>query len=186
MCIPLVCIAGAVLLYISMKSFSEHYKSKDIINGVLKGAICSVIGTTLAYVALASFTIISIILLVIAAVCMYLMAKEFREIFNKLANYSGSSLFRTAGTLLWYGALLTIIGVGLVLVWIAYILIAVAFFTIKTKPNTQTAFTPPSYSSTTPAPTTHSTSNRTSDFCPNCGAYMEPGTTFCSNCGKHS
>jgi uncharacterized membrane protein len=44
------------------------------------------------------------------------------------------SLFRTAGLLLLIGAILTFIGIGFVLIWIAILLIAIAFFMMKPLP----------------------------------------------------
>jgi uncharacterized membrane protein len=45
---------------------------------------------------------------------------------------SGEKIFETAGLLWLIGAFLTIILVGFILIWIAWILIVVGFFSIKT------------------------------------------------------
>jgi uncharacterized membrane protein len=63
----------------------------------------------------------------------------FRRSLNSLSAKTGVGLFGTAGILMLIGAVLTIVLIGLLLIWIAWILVAVAFFRIKT----QTAQAPP-------------------------------------------
>jgi uncharacterized membrane protein len=66
----------------------------------------------------------------------------FRKSLNTLAEKSGVGMFRTAGLLMLIGAVLTIILVGILVIWIGFILLAVAFFRIKIQP-TQTSSPPP-------------------------------------------
>ena len=56
--------------------------------------------------------------LVIAFVFYILAAIHLRKVFETLAQKTGESSFTTAGTLLLIGAILTIIGVGLILIFI--------------------------------------------------------------------
>jgi uncharacterized membrane protein len=122
--------------------------------------------------------IAAIVLLIVAFAFMLLMAKNLRRAFNALGDRSGINLFRTAGTLLWIGAILTIIGIGAFLIFITYILLIVAFFSLKENTPKQTYnYTPP--------PTASTSNTKTANFCPNCGAPVSSGATFCSNCGKH-
>jgi uncharacterized membrane protein len=56
--------------------------------------------------------------------------------FKNLAAKSGVNLFSTAGIILLVGAFLTIVfGLGLILNWIAVLLLAIAFFQIKVQSN---------------------------------------------------
>ena len=55
-----------------------------------------------------------------------------RRSFTSLSAKTGVNLFSTVGLLTLIGAVLTIIVVGFVLLWVALILLAVAFFSIKT------------------------------------------------------
>ncbi len=55
----------------------------------------------------------------------------YRKSFNLLADRSGVGMFGTVGLLILIGAVLTIIVVGVIIIWIAFILLAVAFFSIK-------------------------------------------------------
>jgi len=55
-----------------------------------------------------------------------------RKTFHLLGEKTGIHAFHTAATLVFIGALLTIIAVGLLLIWIALIFLAIAFFSIRT------------------------------------------------------
>ncbi|MDH5461783.1 MAG: DUF996 domain-containing protein [Candidatus Bathyarchaeota archaeon] len=67
-----------------------------------------------------------------------------RRSLTTLSARTGVNMFNTAGLLLLIGAVLTIILVGLVLMWIAFILLAVGFFSIKTPITEQPPVTPSS------------------------------------------
>ena len=73
--------------------------------------------------------VVLFILLVIAAIF-------YRKSLNMLSSKSGVGMFSTAGLVLLIGAVLTIILIGIIIIWIAIILLAVAFFSIKS-PTTQ-------------------------------------------------
>ena len=77
--------------------------------------------------------------LIVLYVFVIIAAIFFRRSLNSLSAKTGVGLFGTAGILVLIGAVLTIVLIGLLLIWIAWILVAVAFFQIKT----QTAQAPP-------------------------------------------
>ena len=68
-----------------------------------------------------------VILFVVVVVSMYF----FRKSMNQLSAKSGIGLFGTAGLLMLIGAVLTIIIVGLLLIWVGLILATIAFFQMK-------------------------------------------------------
>jgi uncharacterized membrane protein len=70
--------------------------------------------------------------LIILFVFVILTAWLYRKSLNSVSVKSGVGMFGTAGLLLLIGAVLTIIIVGFLLIWIALILLAVAFFSIRT------------------------------------------------------
>lgn len=70
------------------------------------------------------------ILFVFAVVTAYMMRKSLQALSKK----STVGLFATTGTLLLIGAILTIVVFGYILIWIAMIILAVAFFTMKPLP----------------------------------------------------
>ncbi|MGD8506492.1 MAG: DUF996 domain-containing protein [Candidatus Bathyarchaeota archaeon] len=59
----------------------------------------------------------------------------YRKSLTTLAEKTGVGLFGTAGLLLLIGAVLTIIAIGFLLIWIAEILLIVAFFRIRAEPT---------------------------------------------------
>ncbi len=200
--VPVVGIVGIILLLIGMKGLSEYYRDESIYANALRGLIFGIIGIiavsvlsalgfvgglfTLAIGGLAGVIggiLVLILILVIAFVFYLLMAINFRRAFDKIAEHSGEHLFNTAGTLLFWGAILTIIAVGLVLVWIAWIIAAIAFFSMRLTP-TQAYGQQPSGYSPPPPPSTAAQPAQATRFCPNCGAPVQPGATFCPNCGK--
>ncbi len=68
-----------------------------------------------------------VILVAFAVVASYLIRKSLKT----LAQKSGIPMFATCGTTLLIGAILTIIVIGIVILWIALILLAVAFFRLR-------------------------------------------------------
>lgn len=93
--------------------------------------IWNIIGTVIvALVVLFVFTIVSAIF--------------FRKSLTSLSTKSGENIFATAGLLWLIGAVLTIILVGFILIGIAWILIAVGFFSIKPTAPPQPPPSPPS------------------------------------------
>jgi len=78
--------------------------------------------------------------LIILFLCAVFGAFLIRRSLNTLAEKSGTHLFATAGLLMLIGAILTIIVIGLILLWVSLILLAVAFFEMRTtQPPPQTA-----------------------------------------------
>lgn len=76
-----------------------------------------------------SFLVALLLLFVIAVA----VAFFFRRSFILVANKTGTSLFATTGLLLLIGAIFTIILIGLLLIWISMLILAIAFFTIRTQ-----------------------------------------------------
>ena len=67
------------------------------------------------------------VLVVFFVISMYFNKKSL----DLLKNKSGTTLFGTAGLLMLVGAVLTIVVVGVILIWIGYILATIAFFQMK-------------------------------------------------------
>jgi uncharacterized membrane protein len=82
--------------------------------------------------------------LVVLFVFVVVAAIFLRRSLNTLSEKSGTHMFATAGLLLLIGAALTVIVIGLILMWVALILLAVAFFEMRTQPTQpQTTTTSP-------------------------------------------
>ncbi|MCL1977868.1 MAG: DUF996 domain-containing protein [Candidatus Bathyarchaeota archaeon] len=91
------------------------------------------------------------ILLVLVVVWVFAIISAFfvRRSLKELSVRSGSGLFATAGLLMLIGAVLTVILIGVILVWISALILAIAFFTMKepepVPPPVTTASPPPTY-----------------------------------------
>lgn len=83
------------------------------------GAILGLIGAA----------IIAVVVLFVFAI---LTAFLYRRSLGLLRSQSGIGLFGIAGLLLLIGAVLTIVVIGFLLIWIASLLVAIAFFQMKT------------------------------------------------------
>jgi uncharacterized membrane protein len=81
-----------------------------------------------------------VILFVVAIVAVIF----FRRSLTSLSAKTGVGLFATAGILMLIGAVLTIIVIGILIIWIAWILVAVAFFQIRAQPTQAPPAPPPS------------------------------------------
>jgi uncharacterized membrane protein len=80
--------------------------------------------------------------LVILFIFVVVAAIFYRKSLTTLAEKTGVGLFGTAGLLLLIGAVLTIIAIGLLLIWIALILLTAAFFQIRAEPTQPPPMTP--------------------------------------------
>ncbi|MGD8565730.1 MAG: DUF996 domain-containing protein [Candidatus Bathyarchaeota archaeon] len=88
------------------------------------------------------FTLLGAIIaaLIVLFIVLVIAAIFYRKSLNLTASKSGVGMFGTAGMLLLIGAILSIILIGAIVIWIAFILLTVAFFSIK--PTTKSP-TPP-------------------------------------------
>ena len=175
-------IVGVVLLAIGIKELSKYYQDEKVYENTLTGIKFYIVAAVAAGVAVVAAMIgilsasnwsftnfiptvgfgvgIAALLagLVVAFVFYVLAASHLRRALDSLAQKSGESSFATAGTLLWLGAILTIVLVGLVLIFIAWIFATMGFFSMKSRQyqqfqqqQTGLGYTPPSSSVQQPA-----------------------------------
>ena len=85
---------------------------------------------------LMDFVAILVVALVVLFALLVVSAIFYRKSLNTLADKTGVGLFGTTGMLILIGSVLTIIAVGALILWVALILLTVAFFSIKTEPAT--------------------------------------------------
>jgi uncharacterized membrane protein len=163
-------IVGVVLLLRGMKELSSYYQDEKIYQDALTGVKFYIVALIAAAVAIAAITVgvwsatgftftadfvftagFAVGLaafftgLVTAFVFYVLAASHLRRTFNTLAQKSGEGSFTTAGNLLWWGSILTIILVGLLLIFIAWIFATIGFFTMKSRQYQQYASQPNGY-----------------------------------------
>ena len=165
--IPVVGIIGIILLFIGMKGLADYYKEPGIYQNALWGVVFGILAlvaiaagfislifggifsaATLGLAGVGLALIGTIVTLVLVFVFYVIAAMYFKKAFSLLAQKTGEHSFETAGNLLWIGALLTIVfGIGLILIFIAWIFATIGFFAIKgsSQPNN---YTPPPQAAT--------------------------------------
>lgn len=178
--IPFLNIVGYVLTLIAVKFVSDEVQDRAIFNDMLYAVIAGIVG-----IALGSFLLIFGILssvftagvgaifgvitfLAVAWIALIVSSVFVRRAFGSMAAKLSVGTFRTAGTLYFVGALLTIVLVGFLLLLVAFILQVIAFFSI------------PEVQPTTQAPTAAETGSR---YCVSCGTQMPSAAAFCPKCG---
>ena len=187
-------IIGAILLLVGIKGLASYYKDNQIYENALMGVVFLIIAVVAVAVAvgvlavgIASIIGIGIGILaffgglVLAFVFYLVAAMRLRKTFDVLAQRSGEQSFNTAGTLLWYGAILTIILVGLILIFIAWIFATIAFFSMKGQSQQPS---PQPYVAPSPSMPPVMQTTQATRYCPNCGAPVAQDAVFCGHCGK--
>jgi uncharacterized membrane protein len=104
-----------------------------------------------------------------------------RRTYATMGQKLGVGSFKTAATLYLVGAILTIVVVGFLVLFIAEVVQAVAYFSIPDQPPMQGALAPSSF--TTIPPPSMSPEGGATKFCTNCGTKISPSATFCYSCG---
>ncbi len=177
-------IIGIVLLLKAAKELSYYYQDDSIYRNSwtgLKYYIVALIAIAVAGgVAVVSFAtaglfsgapftlaagvvvgIVAIIVGLIIAFVFYVLAASYlKRTFETLAVKTGETSFSTAATLLYVGALLTIIGVGILLILVAWIFATIGFFSMKPK-DYQPYYPQNGYTAPPPAQPTASNQNPT-------------------------
>jgi uncharacterized membrane protein len=151
-------IIGIVLLMRGLKELSYYYQDEKIYQDSLTGVKYYIIAIIAAAVAIAAITlgigsatgftfkpnfaptaalgigIAAFIGGIVIAFIFYILATtHLRKTFNSLAQKSGEASFTTAASLLWWGAIFTIIVIGLLLIFISWIFATIGFFTMKSR-----------------------------------------------------
>jgi uncharacterized membrane protein len=182
--IPFLSIVGYILTLIAVKFVSDEVQDSSIFSDMIYAVITGILGVALgAFVvffgALSSIATAgvgaiggAIGFLAIVWIALIISSIFVRRAFNKMADKLGVGTFRTAGLLYFIGALLTIVLVGVLLIFIAYILQVVAFFSIND-----------SRSASQPQPQMQAAAQPGFKYCASCGTQMAVSATFCPKCG---
>jgi|WetSurMetagenome_2_1015567.scaffolds.fasta_scaffold10051_5 uncharacterized membrane protein len=196
--VGIVGLVGIVLLVIALRGLSDDFKDCGVFRRAVGGFIFGLIGTFIAIAVLSAFSILtgfffthivlgSLVLVgaIIGWVVMFiffvLSGIFYRLTFYSLAEKSRVPMLRTGALILLIGSVLTIVLVGFVLMFVAWILIAVGLFSLRSP--TEQAPSAEGVRNVTPPPSTGAPSDQVK-FCPNCGAENNLNGTFCIRCGK--
>ncbi len=187
--------AGVILFLVSMNHLSRYYNAPGIFKNVLYGFILTLIAggsfmiilpflsnimasltyggaTGLNTALFAQLMVTFLAIFTVSYVISIITAVLYWRALTKLAEKSGIEGFKTAGLLYLIGAVLTIVLIGAFLIWVAWILLAIAFNSLKAPAETQ------GYTSQ------YTQGFEGKKFCPYCGAENYPDAIFCKNCGK--
>lgn len=194
-------IVGFILALIAVHTISQVVADRSIFNNMLISVVLNIAGLAILGVTVFSSVmsiigitgrnpsnvnatnivsapgfmsaIVSIIVGLVLLWIFFIVGAIFlRKSYNSIAARLNIGMFRTTALIYLIGAFLTIILIGFALLFVAQILMVIAFFQI---PETAAAPQPPTMPP--PAPTSSSA------FCRNCGASIPPGTAFCPSCG---
>ena len=170
-------IIGVVLFLRGVKELSNYYQDEAIYQNSLTGVKYYIVALIAAAVASGALTLgigsatgfkfkssfkltpafgIGLVVflggLIIAFVFYLVATSHLRRTFDTLAQKSGEKSFSTAGNLLHIGAYLTIILVGFILIFVAWIFATIGFFTMKSRQYQQYAPQPNESSLPIPPP----------------------------------
>lgn len=155
-------VVGAILVLIALKGFADHYQDGGIFNNALYGFITVIVGlvATIAIFVMLVLQVLANIgidwtnpmevqqyfmshmdvvwqiagavigALIVFYISAIVSAVLFRKALDVLSTRSGEKIFGTAGLVWLIGAVIPL--VGILIIWISWILMAVGFFSIKT------------------------------------------------------
>jgi uncharacterized membrane protein len=149
--IPFLSLVGYILIIVAVRDISKDLQDKTIFRNVVIAALTGIVGALaggLIFIdgiigasggAAVAATRVAALLTGLGVVWIFLIFSAFflRRAYNSMAVELGVGTFKTAGTLYLVGAALTVILVGFLLLLVAQILQAVAYFSIPDRPPTQ-------------------------------------------------
>jgi uncharacterized membrane protein len=198
----IISFVGIILFIVAMHRLAEYYNEPGIFKNTLYAFILNIVGgfvvaaieivllvasigsiqsivstpqvsTPSAFNPLFTQLIVEFIaVFAVALVFGIVSAVLYMRAFNKLAEKSGVGTFRTVGLLYLIG---TVVPIGGILVWVAWILAAIGFHSLK--PSSTSTF---AYS--TPQATAPSIAQKR--YCPYCGRENRANAVYCGFCGK--
>jgi uncharacterized membrane protein len=191
--IPFVSIVGYVLIIVAIRDISQDLKDKTIFNNVLIAAATGIVGAVAGAAVIVFGAITGIFTagisaffgaitgLLIVWVFLIISAVFLKRAYDSMSQELGVKMFGTAATFYLLGAVLTIVLVGFILLFVAEIMQAIAFFSIPDRPPAEGAG--PSMGPAAAPSSTMPPPGGATKFCVSCGAKIASSATFCNSCG---
>jgi len=147
--VPLVgglfALVGLILLTLAVKRLSEREGRRELFLTFVRGIAIYFLGSLVGFLIGSvtynlseggkEFSLLTYFLASLSFVIVYsstvIGTYLLKEVFSEIAFITGNGLFDWAGKFLFWGALLTVIVVGILITWVGWILLAVAFFTTE-------------------------------------------------------
>ena len=191
--IPFVSLVGYILMIIAVKDISDDLGDTAIFNNVLIAAVTGIVGalagaSIIVFGAIggiftagmsAFFGVISGLLIV--WVFLIVSAVFLKKAYNTMGQRLGVGTFNTAATLYLVGAVMTIVLIGFLVLLVAEIVQAVAYFSIPDQLPAQGAGA--STGLTSGGPPAMPLAAGATKFCTSCGNKIAASATFCNSCG---
>jgi uncharacterized membrane protein len=129
-------LAGIVILLVAMKRFADRASRPELFTDLVKGLVIWFVGTLfglsgLTFVGLYEGKGLSyafILFVIIGYLSTVGGAYFIKKVFDELCQLLSDDLFSLAGKLIFWGAVLTLLIIGAVVMWVGWILATVAFF----------------------------------------------------------
>jgi uncharacterized membrane protein len=137
-------VAFFFILYNAMSGFAKYYEDSKIYKNSRYAVIMGIIGLITAPIVLYIMNLLSpnILLLILnyiyIAIIFIPMGVFFKNAFYALAEKSGEQHFRHAGWLIFIGGILTVIVIGIFVIFLGRMFAVLAFYSMKPK-SSQTA-----------------------------------------------
>ena len=180
--IPGVSIVGYILALIAVKYISDELHDRAIFENMIYAVVTGIVGVAVGAFLLITGGLFSaftggmsglaggLTFLALIWIVLIVSAVFIRRSYSEISRRLNIDAFKTAGTLYFFGAILTIILVGFIILLIAYIFQIIGFFAIKDMPLSSQYGQP-------------AQPIQNIVFCPSCGAQVDPGAKFCKSCG---
>jgi uncharacterized membrane protein len=197
--IGIIGFIGIILFLVAMHRLSQYYSEPGIFKNALYGFLINIVGIAVLIVILFALLFAAIFSLaarptlnfspfgfifgflgLFAAIFVVAIVSAvfYMRAFHKLGEKSGVSNFNTAGTLYLVGTALTIVLVGGLVAWIAWIFASLGFNSLKPKTAESSSV---SYPTTQPFQPIRLGEKK---FCNHCAAEISIDSVYCPNCGK--
>jgi uncharacterized membrane protein len=197
--IPVLNIIGYILILVSINDIAEGVQDRSVFTNAMIAVVLQIagvaVGLFIIFAGIASGVLTAGMSaaegivggLSVVWICFVMTAYFLRKSYTTMASKLGVSQFGTAGLLFLIGSALVIILVGFILIFVAYIFQAIAFFSMReqyTGDQTVQSFKPRGVPPS-PGPATAVHVSRTLQrYCPSCGSLVDDAARFCRNCGK--
>lgn len=231
---PIISIVGLILVYLGVKNVSDVVNNPKIASDFIISIVLSIIASAFiiiapllflagiaggftsvltnpmnATTAVGSLLALCLIIFVVWIIFYILSAVYMKKSFDGIAQGTGVGMFKTAGLVYLIGAILIFIGIGFIILFIAQILIIVAFFSLPDQlqpmpqqggygqppqqqygaPPQQPYSPPPQqpqqqYTQPPPPPPQQPQQQQSGRFCPGCGRPIPMDAQVCPYCGK--